>query len=102
VDTSLKSIPQQKNRTHKQLLTIGRRAGPQPGFNRFSKKESSTSKFEGVSNEKTWLITGASRGFGALFVKEAFDRGDNVVATARNPQASQRNSVRVPTSLRSS
>jgi NAD(P)-dependent dehydrogenase (short-subunit alcohol dehydrogenase family) len=51
---------------------------------------------------KTWFITGASRGFGALFVKEAFDRGDNVVATARNPQASQRNSVRVPTSLRSS
>lgn len=35
---------------------------------------------------KTWLITGASRGFGALFVKEALDRGDNVVATARNPQ----------------
>jgi NAD(P)-dependent dehydrogenase (short-subunit alcohol dehydrogenase family) len=36
---------------------------------------------------KTWFITGASRGFGALFVKEALDRGDNVVAAARNPQA---------------
>ena len=35
---------------------------------------------------KTWFITGASRGFGALFVKEALDRGDNVVAAARNPQ----------------
>ena len=35
---------------------------------------------------KTWFITGASRGFGALFVNEALDRGDNVVATARNPQ----------------
>jgi NAD(P)-dependent dehydrogenase (short-subunit alcohol dehydrogenase family) len=36
---------------------------------------------------KTWFITGPSRGFGALFVKEALDRGDNVVAAARNPQA---------------
>jgi NAD(P)-dependent dehydrogenase (short-subunit alcohol dehydrogenase family) len=35
---------------------------------------------------KTWFITGASRGFGALFVKEALDLGDNVAAAARNPQ----------------
>jgi len=35
---------------------------------------------------KTWFITGASRGFGALLVKEALDRGDNVVGAARNPQ----------------
>ena len=35
---------------------------------------------------KTWFITGASRGFGVLFVNEALDRGDNVVAAARNPQ----------------
>jgi len=35
---------------------------------------------------KTWFITGASRGFGALFVKEVLDRGDNVAAAARNPQ----------------
>lgn len=35
---------------------------------------------------KTWFITGASRGAGALYVKEALDRGDNVVATARDPQ----------------
>ena len=35
---------------------------------------------------KTWFITGASRGFGALIAKEALDRGDNVVATARNPE----------------
>jgi NAD(P)-dependent dehydrogenase (short-subunit alcohol dehydrogenase family) len=35
---------------------------------------------------KTWFITGASRGFGALFVKEALDRGDSVAAAARNPQ----------------
>ncbi|WP_103122219.1 oxidoreductase [Methylopila sp. Yamaguchi] len=36
---------------------------------------------------KTWFITGAPRGFGALIAKEALDRGDNVVATARNPEA---------------
>jgi NAD(P)-dependent dehydrogenase (short-subunit alcohol dehydrogenase family) len=36
---------------------------------------------------KTWFITGASRGFGALIAKQALERGDNVVATARKPQA---------------
>lgn len=36
---------------------------------------------------KTWFITGASRGFGARFVREALERGDNVVAAARNPEA---------------
>ena len=35
---------------------------------------------------KTWLITGASRRFGALIAKRALEVGDNVVATARNPQ----------------
>src|SRR5262245_62194747 len=35
---------------------------------------------------KTWLITGASRGFGALIAKRALEVGDNVAATARNPQ----------------
>jgi NAD(P)-dependent dehydrogenase (short-subunit alcohol dehydrogenase family) len=35
----------------------------------------------------TWLITGASRGFGALTAREALVRGHNVVATARNPAA---------------
>ena len=34
---------------------------------------------------KTWFITGASRGFGALIAENALERGDNVVATARNP-----------------
>jgi len=34
---------------------------------------------------KTWFITGASRGFGALIAEQALLRGDNVVATARNP-----------------
>jgi NAD(P)-dependent dehydrogenase (short-subunit alcohol dehydrogenase family) len=36
---------------------------------------------------KTWFITGASRGFGALIAKRALQAGDAVVATARNPMA---------------
>ena len=35
---------------------------------------------------KTWFITGASRGFGALIAAEALAAGDNVVATARRPE----------------
>ncbi len=35
---------------------------------------------------KTWFITGASRGFGALIAAEALAAGDRVVATARDPQ----------------
>ena len=36
---------------------------------------------------KTWFITGASRGFGALVTERALAQGDAVVAAARNPQA---------------
>lgn len=36
---------------------------------------------------RTWFVTGASRGFGALIAKEALAAGDAVAATARNPQA---------------
>lgn len=35
---------------------------------------------------KTWFITGASRGFGALVAERALARGDAVVATARSPR----------------
>ncbi len=34
---------------------------------------------------RTWFITGASRGFGARIAELALAKGDNVVATARNP-----------------
>lgn len=34
----------------------------------------------------TWFITGASRGFGLEIARQALGRGDNVVATARNPE----------------
>lgn len=33
---------------------------------------------------KTWLITGASRGFGRIWAEAALKRGDKVAATARN------------------
>lgn len=33
---------------------------------------------------RTWFITGTSRGFGRLWAEAALDRGDRVVATARN------------------
>ena len=34
-----------------------------------------------------WFVTGASRGFGAEIVCEVLARGEQVVATARNPEA---------------
>ncbi|MET0658854.1 MAG: oxidoreductase [Steroidobacteraceae bacterium] len=36
---------------------------------------------------KTWLITGASRGFGALIAQAAIASGDAVIATARDPSS---------------
>ncbi|RSM87203.1 short-chain dehydrogenase/reductase [Streptomyces sp. WAC 01325] len=35
----------------------------------------------------TWFITGASRGFGLEIARQALERGDRVVATARNPKS---------------
>jgi NAD(P)-dependent dehydrogenase (short-subunit alcohol dehydrogenase family) len=36
---------------------------------------------------KTWFITGATRGFGALIMEAVLDSGDAVVATARDPSS---------------
>ncbi len=36
---------------------------------------------------KVWFITGAARGFGRVWAEAALDRGDKVVATARNTNA---------------
>jgi NAD(P)-dependent dehydrogenase (short-subunit alcohol dehydrogenase family) len=43
-------------------------------------------KSEGVTDmSKIWFVTGSSRGFGREIVEAALKRGDQVVATARNP-----------------
>jgi NAD(P)-dependent dehydrogenase (short-subunit alcohol dehydrogenase family) len=42
------------------------------------------SKLEGNMPERVWLITGASRGFGAEISKAALAAGDRLVATARD------------------
>jgi len=39
---------------------------------------------------KTWFITGASRGFGLRIAQLALKRGDQVVATARDPSTARR------------
>src|SRR3984957_8114955 len=38
-----------------------------------------------MASSKVWFITGASRGFGRVWTEAALKRGDQVVATARNP-----------------
>lgn len=40
-----------------------------------------------MSSSKVWFITGASRGLGRVWAEAALERGDRVVATARNSKA---------------
>src|ERR1700761_5223976 len=40
----------------------------------------------GVTMSRTWFITGAGRGFGREWAEAALERGDQVAATARNPE----------------
>lgn len=46
------------------------------------------------ANLQVWFITGASRGFGLEIARAALDRGNSVVACARNPEAVERALVR--------
>ena len=39
---------------------------------------------------KTWVIVGASRGIGLEFVRQLLQRGDQVIATIRDPSAASR------------
>ena len=48
---------------------------------------------------KTWFITGTSRGFGREWTIAALERGDQVVATARNPRTLQDVKERFPDAL---
>jgi len=40
-----------------------------------------------MTTQRTWFITGSSRGFGRIWTEAALARGDRVVATARRPEA---------------
>lgn len=42
-----------------------------------------------MPEQRTWLVTGASRGLGRAFAEVALEAGDTVVATARNASALQ-------------
>ena len=48
---------------------------------------------------KTWFITGTSRGFGREWTIAALERGDQVVATARNPETLHDVKERFPDTL---
>ncbi|MXN92018.1 SDR family NAD(P)-dependent oxidoreductase [Flavobacterium sp. Sd200] len=37
-----------------------------------------------MNSNKTWFITGASKGFGLLFIEQLLAKGDNVAATSRS------------------
>lgn len=43
-----------------------------------------------ASPAKTWVIVGASRGIGLEFVRQPLQRGDQVIATIRDPKAASR------------
>ena len=49
---------------------------------------------------RTWLITGSSRGLGRALAEAALAAGENVVATARNPDQLQELVERYPGSAR--
>ena len=42
-----------------------------------------------MAQEKIWFVTGASSGLGRLWSEAALERGDKVIATARNPKVLQ-------------
>jgi len=56
-------------------------------------------KDKGSSDRLVWFVTGASRGFGLEIARQALERGDAVVATARNSKEVERNLAGDATSL---
>ncbi len=45
---------------------------------------------EEIHTRRTWLVTGASSGIGLALARAAADRGDNVVALARDTDSLKR------------
>ncbi|GGV05884.1 short-chain dehydrogenase/reductase [Kitasatospora aureofaciens] len=45
-----------------------------------------TTEHKGIDMTRTWLITGASRGFGRCLTEAVLESGDQVLATARQPE----------------
>ena len=40
-----------------------------------------------MTTSLVWLVTGCSSGFGSSFCRALLERGDKVIATARNPES---------------
>jgi NAD(P)-dependent dehydrogenase (short-subunit alcohol dehydrogenase family) len=59
-----------------------------------------TTRAMGDASPRTWLITGSSRGLGRALAEAALAAGDNVVATARDPDQLRDLVKRYPTSSR--
>jgi NADP-dependent 3-hydroxy acid dehydrogenase YdfG len=48
------------------------------------RNENAINQTASATSGKIWFITGASRGFGRVWTRAALERGDKVIATARN------------------
>ena len=68
--------------------------------NTISRPGLETLKAMGGALPRTWLITGSSRGLGRALAEAALAAGENVVATARNPDQVQDLVKRYPSSAR--
>ena len=68
--------------------------------NTISRPGLDTLKAMGGALPRTWLITGSSRGLGRALAEVALAAGENVVATARNPDDLQDLVERYPSSAR--
>ncbi|CAM3520504.1 SDR family oxidoreductase [Mycolicibacterium frederiksbergense] len=62
-------------------------------------RSSSVATMSPTSNHLTWIITGASRGFGRAIAERALEAGDSVLAAVREPRAVAELAERYPDRL---